>query len=289
MKIIDIRLAVAALAISLHPGPAAAAAAKKPDCTPLKGAETLIARTNLDYVIVGEPHGTQELPALFGELVCAFAADGKPLVIGLEFLSGEQPSFDAYLASDGGDKARKTLLASEGWADQFGRASQAIFELIASLRRLKSAGTDLTVVAFDHPSEVPGTSDAREKGMAQKLIDAKAARKNARKPVRVIALTGVGHAGKSAWTSFNPPFLAMSQHLPADRTVAVTYARGGGEIWACRAPAAGAPEECKTWPSTARDPISERGLILDTSREGFDAIVSAGKPFSASPPARSVR
>lgn len=267
---------------ALAAGAAAQAAETRPACQALPGADALLQKPGLDYVIFGEAHGTTELPAAFGDLVCAAATQG-PVTVGLEFLPQEQASLDAYLASDGGAEARAALLASEGWADPYGRASEAIFQLVEQLRLMKAAGADLTVAAFDHPSETPGTSAAREAGMARLLLEARAARPDA----RVVALTGVGHAGKSAWTSFDPPFPAMSQLLPDANTVALTFIRGGGEVWACRAPSEGAAEECRVWPSTAREEIPSRGVALDASRSGFEGIVSVGAPYTGSAPARA--
>lgn len=251
--------------------------------TPLPGTESLRSQAPAEFIIMGEAHGTAELPAAFADLVCAFALKSGPLTVGLEFLPEEQSSLDAYLASDGGQAARAVLLGSPGWSSRDGRASQAIFDLLESLRRLKATKPDLQVVAFDHASETPGTSAAREKGMADLLLSAKRARPSA----PLLALTGVGHAGKSAWTSFNPPFLAMSQYLPADRTMALTFDVFGGEIWACRRAAEGAAEECGPRAVSTRGEARPRGIRLDGSRDGFDAILSVGTPFSASAPART--
>lgn len=251
------------------------------DCTPLAGAETILDRPGAHFVIFGEAHGTSQLPATFGELVCTAAKSG-PVTVGLEFLPAEQARLDAYLASRGDGAARSDLLAGEGWSDQHGRASRAILALVEHLRVLKSQGADLAVTAFDHPSEQPGTSAARELGMAQNLLRAKAARPGA----KVVALTGAGHAGKSAWTSFDPPFPAMSQHLPDAATIAVTFERPGGEVWACRAPAEGQAPVCRAWTATMRDEIKPRALWMDASREGYEAIVSPGGAFTASEPVR---
>lgn len=253
-------------------------------CTPLPGAQSLRDDVRPDFVIMGEVHGTAELPAAFGDLVCAFAAMGAPLTVGLEFLPAEQAAIDRYLASNGDDTARAALLASPAWAIRDGRASQAIFDLIEALRRIRHAHPDLTVVAFDHPSDQPGTSAAREKGMADLLLAAKRARPTA----PVLALTGNGHAGKSEWTSLGPPFPAMSQHLPADRTVALSFDVAGGEIWACHRPAEDALEECGPRPVPARSATRPRGISAGSERKGFDAMVSVGGVFSASPPARPV-
>ncbi len=258
-----------------------AATGHSPDCAPMPGTEKLRDQRRADFVIMGEAHGTVELPDAFAGLVCAYAATGDPLTVGLEFLPAEQVSIDAYLASDGGDAAKRILLASPAWSIRDGRASQAILDLVESLRRIKSGHPDLAVILFDHPIDSPGTSAAREKGMAEHLLAAKRARPTA----PVLALTSIGHAGKSAWTSFGPPFPAMSQHLPADRTVAMAFDVMGGEIWTCR-PTDTAPEECGPRPVTARNAALPRGLSMGNSRTGFDASISIGSVFSASPPAR---
>lgn len=251
-------------------------------CAPLPGVEALRDARRPDFVIMGEAHGTAELPSAFAELVCAYAAAREPLTVGLEFLPAEQAALDTYLSSKGDEAAKAALLASPVWSIRDGRASQAIFDLIERLRRMKSVHPDLAVVAFDHPSERPGTSAAREKGMAALLLAARQARPAA----PVVALTGNGHAGKSEWTSLGPPFPAMSQLLPADRTLAISFDIAGGEIWACRRPAEGAPEECGPRPVAARGPTAPRGIAAGSRREGFDATISIGRTFSASPPAK---
>lgn len=273
-------IASAAPAASVQAAPTAEAG-----CRPLPGVEAVVARADLDYVILGEAHGTRELPEVFGDLVCALVADGRPVTVGLEFLPGEQAALDAYLDSSGDEAAVARLLASDGWADDQGRASAAILALVERLRTLKAGGADLAVAAFDHPSETPGTSAAREAGMARHLRQARAARPEA----VVVALTGIGHAGRSAWTSFDPPFASMTQKLPEARTLTIAFVRSGGEAWGCRRPAEEAAPVCAAWPSPAREATPPRGLVMDASRIGFDAIISVGSAYSASPPARMAR
>lgn len=261
-----------------------APSARPPVCTALPGAGLLLNELRPDFVIMGEAHGTAELPAAFADLVCAYAATGVPLTVGLEFLPTEQSAIDTYLASNGEESAKAALLASSAWAIRDGRASEAIFRLIEALRQIKQVHPDLAVVAFDHPSEQPGTSAAREKGMAQLLLAARQARPTA----PVLALTGNGHAGKSEWTSLGPPFPAMSQYFPADRTVAVSFDVTGGEIWACSRPAEDAPEACGPRPVPARSNARPRGIFEGSERKGFDATISIGSAFSASSPARPI-
>ncbi len=102
----------------------------------------------------------------------------------------------------------------------------------------------------------------------------------------VVALTGAGHADKEGWTSRTPPFLAAAGHLPADRTVSLTFARPGGNYWGCAAPDGDGSSGCTSYQMPARQAVLPRGIVLDPKlRGGFDGIYSAGKPYSASRPA----
>ena len=80
-----------------------------PGCAPIEGADAILADPAIDYVILGEMHGTQETPALFGDLVCAAAARG-PVIVALEVALEDQAAFDAYLNSAGDAPARAALL-----------------------------------------------------------------------------------------------------------------------------------------------------------------------------------
>lgn len=251
-------------------------------CSKLVGVEDISKIKTADFIIFGETHGTTELPQAFSDLVCQVSTN-QPVIVAVEFLPVEQRSLDEFLRSDGGVRATSALLSSYGWSDPHGRASKAMLDLLQNLRRRIAAGTDLTVVAFDHPSEQPGTSATREQGMARNLVRAKQQRPEA----KIMALTGGAHAGKSPITSFGPSFPSMAQLLPKDATFSITFRRAGGEAWGCRAITQGTTPECKPWPGTVREAVVPKGIVLDTSREGFNAVVSVGQPYTASPPARS--
>src|SRR4051812_14079255 len=65
-------------------------------------------------VLIGDLHGTREIPTFVGALVATVARE-RPVVLGLEIPPGETPSFDGFLASDGGPAAREHLLADPWW------------------------------------------------------------------------------------------------------------------------------------------------------------------------------
>lgn len=259
----------------------AMARAADPACAPLPGLAPLIT-SDIDYLLFGEYHGTVEMPGVVADALCTGLATRRPVILGIEMDQANQPWLNAYLAEDGGAEARAALLTAPGWAEPGGRATEAILALIDTARRSARAGRDVTLLAFD-PMSISGTSATREAGMAR-LLRAAAER---RPDSLVIALTGVGHAARSAWNSYTPPFDALGALLPRARTLTFAFARPGGGYWGCQAPD-GTREGCKPYIMPVREPVTPRGVRLDSAaREGFDGIYSAGSAYRASRPARA--
>lgn len=268
------RILLAALVLLFAPAVAHA------DCPALPGVQPVLAERH-DYVLVGEAHGTVELPAVFADLVCQAAADGRPLLVGVEHAPENQIALDAFLASDGGAAAQETLLTAPAWNEAGSRGSQAMLDLIERVRRIKADGVNVRVIAFDHVIETAGTSELREQNMAGNLTSALAEAPGA----RVLVLTGLGHADKEGFVSMSPPFRSMAQFLPAERTLSLAFSRTGGEALSCR----GVPGAltCAVAALTARDAPVGRGVALGTERGGFDGVISTGGVLTASAAARS--
>lgn len=252
------------------------------DCAPLPGLESVLARPTLRFLLIGEYHGTVEMPALAGDALCAAAATGRPAILGIEFPPTNQPALDAYLASDGGAAARTALLAAPAWAEEGGRTTAAILALIERARGLAHAGRPITIVAFDRiPS--PIVSEEREAGLAAGLANAQMRAPNS----LVVALTGLAHADKEGWVSRSPPFLAAGGLLPAAHTISLAYARPGGQYWGCHAADGDRSRGCTAHDMPVREPAPSRGVRLDPAlRSGFDGVYSHGGTYTASPPAR---
>lgn len=87
------------------------AAATAAPCNPIPGWERVLADEKVRIVVLGEMHGTNEMPALFADAVC-LTAQARSVVVALEQPSVDQAAVDAFLASDGGDEAKRAFLGA---------------------------------------------------------------------------------------------------------------------------------------------------------------------------------
>ena len=255
----------------------ALAAASASPCPQVAGAERLWARPETRWVMIGEMHGTTEMPALFGDLVCrAASSSGRPVTVALEQNAEMQPAIDAFLASDGGSAARSTFLAAPMWAGkmQDGRASQAMLALYDRLRIMKQSGQIRGVVAFI-PVMTGWTGEGPyNAGMADRLQAIPTASNGL-----VLAYMGSVHAAKSSFGQADKLFMPAAGDLPGNRTISVYLDDNGGEAWNCMG-------DCGPHPLQSRD--APRGFTpADRLPWRYDWIFELGGKTSASPPAVS--
>ncbi len=184
-------------------------------------------------ILLGEMHGTREIPAFVGELVDALSA-GQPLVLALELDGSQQAAFDRYLASDGGTDARLKLESSPYWTlvgDQHdGRRNRQSLALIEKTRALKASGRKLELLAFD-PARSTRDHYERDQVMAENLREAVAAHPDA----RVLVLTGNVHAMRKR-PSYAPPEMQqpMGSFLADLDPFAIRIEAREREFWSCR-------------------------------------------------------
>ena len=148
---------------------AAASAGETQPCRPIAGLEPWLRPGAV--LLLGEIHGTAQSPAFAGDAACRAARSGLPVVVALEQPVAGQQRVDTFLASDGGEHARRALLAGPFWQSgyQDGRASQAMLELIERVGRLRRSGSPARVVLFDTGAAQGGP--ARDRGMAERLAE----------------------------------------------------------------------------------------------------------------------
>ena len=196
-------------------------------------------------VVLGELHGTAEIPALAARLATAYAQQG-PLTLALEVPQGEQPAMDRYLDSDGGDAAWRALAGSPFWQvadDQHdGRRSVQMRQLIEVVRVLRTQGAAVGVLAYDVDKDAADAHDHhwRDARMAANLRAAALAQ-----PGVLLVLTGNVHAMRTR-PSWAPPELQlapMASLLLDLQPFTVNITAASGQFWGCM------EERCQALPA----------------------------------------
>jgi hypothetical protein len=244
-------------------------------CNPIPGYELALADQAVRWIVIGEIHGTNEIPALFADAVC-LTARSRPLIVALEQPASDQGAIDEFIRSDGSVEAKRKFLATPMWNSAFqdGRTSEAYFSLFETLRQMYADRRIISVVAFQ-PSgltERP-TPAGYEKAMADRLAAA------AMDGTTVIALVGNAHAMRTE-VPWGDRYLAMAGHLPREATLAFNTVFDGGEVWNCR----GQPVICGPSTSPSRGNPRSRGVEVLQDDGPYSGVIYLGTSTTASPP-----
>ncbi|VWX50884.1 hypothetical protein [Novosphingobium sp. 9U] len=243
-------------------------------CTSVPGADELWQPTTR-WVIVGEMHGTNEIPAAFSNLICLAAATKRPVTVALEYPADGQAIIDTYLASNGNPEAQAALLTLPLFSTrmQDGRGSVAFLRLFDTLRHMKRAGQIESVVASDvGRSTSPGQD--RDAAMAKSWMAIPAAQNGI-----VLALVGNLHAMRKPVALTGRTIITAGSLMPARQTVTVNVTGSGGEAWNCQADGCGAHKN-------GRPHQRAMGITYSTDPDRrWDASYELGVPTTAARPA----
>ena len=185
-------------------------------------------------LVLGEFHGTREIPLLVRRLVDDYSRNG-PVVLALELPRGENTTLRDYLDSDGGAMARQHVHGRAFWTvrdDQHdGRRSRDMLAMIEDLRALKAQGRVIDVVGYDVDNS-DGGNQARDNRMAAELR-----RLYRRLPAgaRMLVLTGNVHAMLQR-PAGAPPEMQTRPMASLLRDLDIYSVRLGalrGQAWAC--------------------------------------------------------
>jgi hypothetical protein len=174
-------------------------------------------------VMVGEVHGTNEMPAEFLRLVCSALRRGQAVSVGLEMFDPDG-ALQAYMASSGDAAARQALLAGRHWNGmRDGRSSLAWLGMIESLRRMRASGLSMNVFVLN---------DLSFKGSYDQVMAARLRQEHAAHPeALILSYTGNVHSMLKAVA----PFPATIGSLLADlEPVSIVLGSEAGQSWFCR-------------------------------------------------------
>lgn len=237
-------------------------------------------------VLLGEMHGTREIPSLVADLVehevGGHAPRGhEPIVLALEITSDNQPIVDHYMVSGGTPADKAVLLAGRHWRDKMhdGRDSQAMSGLIERMRQLKSAGADVSIDLFDATG--PGERNKRMADHLRALVQ--------RVPrATVLVLTGNVHAMTAPPPGgmydengpIEPPMTA-GRFLADLHPLSINIDAAGGDAWNCWG------RDCGAHPMYDRGtPRAATLAFANPSESAWNATLTLPR-FTASRPAVS--
>lgn len=263
------------------PAPAPAPAV---DCGPAVRSAAAIAGPGA-VVLVGEMHGTVQVPEAVGRIACHAALRPEGLVIlGLEIATNDQPAVDAYLASDGTEPAVAALLRASHFTSDMkdGRSSKAMQQLLESVRRWRAAGAPIEVVCFDAIPNSYTTSAERDATMAKNLVAAHGAHPGA----TLVVLSGNIHNRTVPGVPWDAKYVPMGVHLREafPSLVSLDFRSAGGTFWACMG-SPGGETRCGVAQSQGEDrgpsPFVERLDARDD--KGFDGVLYVGTTSASEP------
>lgn len=253
------------------------AAPTQPSCNPIAGWEQVASNKKLRFVVLGEMHGTNEMPQIFLDAVCQTSGK-RPVVVALELPENGQSAINSFLASNGDSKAKQAFLATDFWTNKFkdGRSSEAMFRLVDDLRRYYQEKKITAVIAFQPViySE-HGSAEAYEKRMAE-IITTKLPRKST-----ALVLVGNVHAMRTKLVRPSTQYLPMAGHLPKKETISFDIKSGAGSsAWVCTGPA-----KCGATVFGGKPGNTERGVqLIPAKNQPYDGQLFLGAPTTASPP-----
>ncbi len=262
--------------------------AAEADCVP----QTQIDVSLIDrqIVLVGESHGTNEIPAFTAGLVCSLLRAGRSVILGIEHSGEEQAALNRYLDSAGGPVDRQALMQSSAnwrsYAD--GRGSVAMLAMIESMRRLRKQGQRVGVLAIQRNDNLSVPTEAADRVPLKPADTALYGRMNDADMANavlyaailyrryvIVVLAGSAHTSTVPSSGDDPMFvrrMPMGRIIAAESPVfSIGIESGGGEH------AATSSAGSKLHPMTP-GPLYEEGTQVD-ARVRFDRL-------SASPPAR---
>lgn len=195
-------------------------AVARAECPTLAGIDDLLATRTI--VVLGELHGTAEIPEALYRFACNAAARKLAVVVGYEMGEDQNAAIDAFFAS--GDAA-PLLTSHYGFGDFGGLGSQAMLDLLRRLRALRQGGADVRFEALNIKRSRAKTPEEQsyEGGMA-----VRAAQARAHENTFVVMSAGSNHTQSKDGQGIGARLRAMK--LPV---LALQITTAGGSAWYC--------------------------------------------------------
>ncbi|NRD43448.1 hypothetical protein [Corallococcus exiguus] len=183
-------------------------------------------------MLLGELHGTQEVPRFIAQSVCQLVTSGMPVTVGLELPVENEDRISAFLQSQGGDVDWLKLMEAPFWRSPYpdGRGSEAVANMLEQLRHLRAQGLDVAVFVYDHPKL---SGQQREDALTKTVLAQVKA-----KPERFhLVMSGNIHPRTAKGLPWDKQYKPMGYLLKdqVEDVTALDMAYDSGTAWICAA------------------------------------------------------
>ena len=167
-------------------------------CAPVPGWQDVAESAEGKILLMGEVHGTNEMPALFAEYVCHVSRKPGRTVVGVEIDEREDATLQLGFASASPEEVWRRELDHFRDGTNDGRSSEAVLKMLLRLYELRESGRDIEVRAVagrfrdaEWSSRIDGTMDSiRFAAEAANLVE------HSQNSARTVVLHGNVHAAR---------------------------------------------------------------------------------------------
>lgn len=236
-------------------------------------------------LLLGEMHGTQEVPRFVAQSACQATVAGTPVTVGLELPLENQTRVDAFLESAGTEEDWLKLMEAPFWRSPYpdGRSSEAVANMLEQLRQLRSSGLDVEAFVFDHPR---AQGQDREDAMAATVKH----QVESAKDRFYVVLSGNIHARTRQGLPWNGKYRPMGLLLKdeLEDVVALDMAYDSGSAWICAVDSKGVKDKLDCGIRNAKGKDNGDRFFMhqwaSTNDAGYNGVFYVG-PVNASAPA----
>ncbi|RKG90251.1 hypothetical protein [Corallococcus terminator] len=234
-------------------------------------------------LLLGELHGTQEVPRFIAQAVCQLVTSGTPVSVGLELPVENEERVTTFVKSAGSEEDWLKLMEAPFWRSPYpdGRGSEAVANMLEQLRQLRARGMDVEAFVYDHPKL---SGQKREDALAATVLGHVKAG-----PSRFhLVVSGNIHPRTAQGLPWDKKYQPMGRLLKAQLkdVTALDMAYDSGSAWICAADTQGRKLDCGVKQTKGKD-NGDRFFVHvwdSPNKEGYHGVFYVG-PVSASEPA----
>ncbi|RKG90186.1 hypothetical protein D7W82_04575 [Corallococcus sp. CA049B] len=233
-------------------------------------------------LLLGELHGTQEVPRFIAQSVCQLVTAGMPVTVGLELPVENEERITTFLQSQGGEVDWLKLMEAPFWRSPYpdGRGSEAVANMLEQLRHLRAQGLDVAVFVYDHPKL---SGQQREDALTKTVL----ARVKATPQRFHLVVSGNVHPRTAKGLPWDKQYKPMG-YLLKDQLKDVTaldMAYDSGTAWICAADTQGRKLDCGVKEAKGKD-NGDRFFVhrwSSANNEGYHGVFYVGHVTASEP------